>query len=157
MGHLLLQQPLLHHPVLSTARMLYPPLLLHGKYPFRNLAPTSVVDPSSPLDSSCLPATANKPSELMLLWEPPTAPTQRSLSEVPSPAIHNTPPPQALTTITQSSPLLPTSIFQTTISLPLPSPTRNTQLAPSLKSPDGERPTVTSTKSQPNSKLPPLH
>merc|ERR1711909_36057 len=39
----------------------------------------------------------------------------------------------------------------------LPSPTRNTQLAPSLKSPDGERPTVTSTQSQPNSKLPLLH
>merc|ERR1712135_18583 len=59
-------------------------------------------------DLSCLLATANKPSELMLLWEPSTTPIQSSQSEVPSPAIHNTQLSQLLTTITQSLLLLPT-------------------------------------------------
>merc|ERR1712055_335755 len=86
----------------------FSPLLPHGKSPSKNQEAISAEDPSSPLDSLCLLATANKPSELMLLWEPSTTKTQKSRSEVHSPAIHNTPLSQLLTTITQSLLLLPT-------------------------------------------------
>merc|ERR1712055_180029 len=105
---LLLQQLLLHPAVLSTVKPLLQPLLPHGKSPSKNQEAISAEDPSSPLDSLCLLATANKPSELMLLWEPSTTKTQKSRSEVHSPAIHNTPLSQLLTTITQSLLLLPT-------------------------------------------------
>merc|ERR1712135_248537 len=80
----------------------FSPLLPHGKSPSKSLDPISAEDPSSLLDLSCLPATANKPSELMLLWEPSTTLNQSSTSEVPSPAILNTQLSQLLTTITQS-------------------------------------------------------
>merc|ERR1712136_393542 len=105
---LLLQQPLLHPAVLSTVKQQLQPLLPHGKSPSKSLEAISAEDPLSLPDSSCLPATANKPSELTLLWEPSTTPTQSSQSEVPSPAIHNTQLTQLLTTITQSLLLLPT-------------------------------------------------
>merc|ERR1712136_443038 len=84
------------------------PLLPHGKSPSKSQEAISAEDPSSPPDSSCLPATANKTSELMLLWEPSTTHNQSSQSEEPSPAIQNTPLSQLLTTITQSLLLLPT-------------------------------------------------
>merc|ERR1712135_9394 len=86
----------------------FSPLLPHGKSPSKSQEVISAEDPSSLPDLSCLLATANKPSELMLLWEPSTTPIQSSQSEVPSPAIHNTQLSQLLTTITQSLLLLPT-------------------------------------------------
>merc|ERR1712136_715209 len=126
----------------------FSPLLPHGKSPSKNKEVISAEDPLSLPDSSCLPATANKPSELKSLWEPSTTKTQSSESEEVSPAIHNTQLSQLLTTITQSLLLNPTLTWTMLISPPSPLPTKNTQLAPLLKSPDGERPTVTSTKSQ---------
>merc|ERR1712136_711777 len=105
---LLLQQPLLHPAVLSTVKPQLQPLLLHGKSPSKSQEAISVEDPSSPPDSSCLLATANKTSELMLSWEPSTTLNQNTISEVPSPVIHNTQLSQLLTTITQSLLLLPT-------------------------------------------------
>merc|ERR1712126_133770 len=105
---LLLQQPLLHPAVLSTVKPLLQLLLPHGKYPSKSQEAISAEDPSSPQDSLCLLATANKPSELMLLWEPSTTHNQSSQSEVHSPAIQNTQLSRLLTTITQSLLLLPT-------------------------------------------------
>merc|ERR1712055_293768 len=84
---LLLQQLLLHPAVLSTVKPLLQPLLPHGKSPFKSQEAISAEDPSSPLDSLCLLATANN---------------QSSQSEEPSPAIQNTQLSQLLTTITQS-------------------------------------------------------
>merc|ERR1712136_11702 len=84
------------------------PLLPHGKSPSKNQEAISAEDPLLPQDSSCLLATANKISELMLLWEPSTTPTQSSQSEDPSLAIHNTQLSRLLTTTTQSLLLLPT-------------------------------------------------
>merc|ERR1712136_592941 len=57
---LLLQQPLLHPAVLSTVKPQLQPLLPHGKSPSKSQEAISVEDPSSPPDSSCLLATANK-------------------------------------------------------------------------------------------------
>merc|ERR1712136_539952 len=59
----------------------FSPLLPHGKSPSKNKEVISAEDPLSLPDSSCLPATANKPSELKLLWEPSTTKTQSSESE----------------------------------------------------------------------------
>merc|ERR1712136_209490 len=86
----------------------FSPLLPHGKSPSKSQEVISAEDPSSLPDLSCLLATANKPSELMLLREPSTTPIQSSQSEVPSPAIQNTQLSRLLTTITQSLLLLPT-------------------------------------------------
>merc|ERR1712136_193272 len=105
---LLLQQPLLHPAVLSTVKPQLQPLLPHGKSPSKDQEVISAEDPSSLPDSSCLPATANKPSELKLLWELSTTQNQSTESEEVSPAIHNTQLSQLLTTITQSLLLNPT-------------------------------------------------
>merc|ERR1712133_54469 len=105
---LLLQQPLLHLAVLSTVKPQLQPLLPPGKSPSKSKEVISAEDPLSLLDSSCLLATANKTSELRLLWEPSTTKTQSSESEEVSPAIHNTQLSQLLTTITQSLLLNPT-------------------------------------------------
>merc|ERR1712179_822503 len=100
-------------------------LLPHGKCPSNTLDPTSAEDPSSPLDTSCLPATANKPPEPPLLWEPSTL--------IPS----------------SPSDQMPTSPTQTSPSSPLPK--KNTQVVWPLKSPDGYWPTSAFTNSPTNS------
>merc|ERR1712179_517028 len=62
-----------------------------------SLDPTSAVDPSSPLDSSCLPATASKTLEPPLLWEPSTLTPPDNPTTVCSPAIQATPHPTMIT------------------------------------------------------------
>merc|ERR1712179_16022 len=112
-------------------------LLPHGKCPSNTLDPTSAEDPSSPLDTSCLPATANKPPEPPLLWEPSTLIPPDNPSTVCSNAIQATPHPTTITIIPSSpSDQMPTSPTQTSPSSPLPK--KNTQVVWPLKSPDGD-------------------
>merc|ERR1711872_995136 len=73
--------------VSSTVLMLPLLLLPHGKYPSKRVEAISAEDPSSPLDTSCLPATANKAAQFLLLWEPSTLTNQNTLSPVHSNAI----------------------------------------------------------------------
>merc|ERR1712179_756227 len=126
----------LHLTVLSTVLMSLTHQLPHGKCPSKSLDPTSVVDPSSPLDSSCLPATASKTPEPPLSWEPSTLIPPDNRSTVCSNAIQATPHPTTIM-ITPSSPSdqMPTSPTPTSpLSL---SPKKNTQVVWPLKSPDG--------------------
>merc|ERR1712142_441663 len=112
-------------------------LLLHGKCPSKSLDPTSVEDPSSPLDSSCLPATASKTLEPPSLWEPSTLTPPDNPTTVCSPAIQATPHPTTIT-ITPFSPsnqMLTSPTPTSPLSL---SPKKNTQVVWPLKSPDGD-------------------
>merc|ERR1712136_172719 len=128
------------------------PLLPHGKYPSKSKETISAEDLSSPPDTSCLPATANKTSEPPLSWEPSTPTNQRSVFLDNSLAIHNGTPTWWIT-ITPSLPFLHKLMSLTQMSLSSQLPPKNTQVVWMLSSPDGEWPTQTSTDSQPNFNL----
>merc|ERR1712179_722771 len=112
-------------------------LLPHGKCPSNTLDPTSAEDPSSPRDTSCLPATANKPPEPPLLWEPSTLTPPDNPTTVCSNAIQATPHPTMIT-ITPSLPSNQMLTSPTQTSLLSQSPKKNTQVVWPLKSPDGD-------------------
>merc|ERR1712136_230947 len=111
------------------------PLLPHGKYPSKSKETISAEDLSSPPDTSCLPATANKTSEPPLSWEPSTPTNQRSVFLDNSLAIHNGTPTWWIT-ITPSLPFLHKLMSLTQMSLSSQLPPKNTQVVWMLSSAD---------------------